>query len=270
MSPVVQPMTFEELSQIHREEMKARALTPCRQDLYKAMANLLIRLRLDYDRQIAIDPDSVMSEGANLRRKNAESISKVIISLRTKKVCNKAILSADGGDEQLDALTPEERDLYEEMVSIAKKHMSTVDRLRGRKTVETHIDEPVIKPAETKEIPEPEPVVNEEVKEEPTLQDIPVMDDEPEMFDEPIMEESFDDVPEPEEMSPQEPTAIPEPVVEIPKTGSMILRVLEDLPPFVGPDRDYELHKEDIVTLPTPMAMALINSNKAVEVNPSH
>ena len=269
MSPVVQPMTFDELCQIHREEMKARALTPCRPDLYRAMADLLNRLRLDYDKQIAIDPDSVMSEGANLRRKNAESISKVIISLRTKKVCNKAILSADGGNEQLDALTPEERDLYEQMVSIAKRHMSTVDRFRGKKTIETHIDEPIPKSAEpiVERVPEPEVVAEAEQ----IIEEIPAADDVPEMFDEPIMEETFDDIPEPEEISPQEP-AEPEEIeelpTEMPKTDSVLLRVLEDLPPFVGPDRDYELHKEDIVTLPTPMAMALINSNKAVAVNP--
>lgn len=270
MSPVVQPMTFDELCQIHREEMKARALTPCRPDLYRAMADLLNRLRQEYDRQIAIDPDSVMSEGANLRRKNADSISKVIISLRTKKVCNKAILSADGGNEQLDALTPEERDLYDQMVSVAKRHMSTVDRFRGKKTIDTHIDEPIIqKPAEPvpERIPEPEATPEPE----PAMEEIPFVDDTPEMFDDPIMEESFDDVPEPEEMSPQEP-AVQEDIPETPKepvmTDCIVLRVLEDLPPFVGPDRDYELHKEDVVTLPAPMAMALINSNKAVAVNP--
>jgi len=248
--------------------MKARALTPCRPDLYRAMADLLIRLRQDYDRQIAIDPDSVMSEGANLRRKNAESISKVIISLRTKKVCNKAILSADGGNEQLDALTPEEREMYEQMVAVAKKHMATVDRLRGKKTIPTHIDEPIAKPNETPIQSTPTPAASTE---EISLKDIPPMDDEPEMFDEPVIEESFDDIPEPEEESPQEPVQeepVEEKPVEAQKMDSILLRVLEDLPPFVGPDRDYELHKEDIVTLPAPMATALINSNKAVAINP--
>ena len=92
--------------------------------------------------------------------------------------------------------------------------------------------------------------------------------DEVEPFDEPVMEESFDEVPEPE---PEPPIA--QSVVEaneMPKTETMVLRVLEDLPPFVGPDRDYELRKEDVVTLPTPMAMALINSKKAVAVSPGH
>ncbi|MBE6528251.1 MAG: DNA replication complex GINS family protein [Thermoplasmata archaeon] len=268
MSPVVQPMTFEELCQIHREEMKARGLTPCRADLYKAIADLLNRLRQDYDRQIAIDPDSVMSEGANLRRKNADSISKVIISLRTKKVCNKAILSADGGNEQLDTLTPEERSLYEQMVAVARRHMSTVDRLRGKKTIDTHIDEPMVTPVEDE--------ISEPIVGEPSLADILPMDDQPEMFDDPIMEESFDDIPEPEDISPQQPAEEPEPLVEVKAEEQpvpadyVVLRVLEDLPPFVGPDRDYELRKEDIVTLPAQMAAALINSNKAVAVNPSH
>jgi DNA replication factor GINS len=268
----MQPMTFEELSQIHREEMKGRYLTPCRPDLYKAMADLLNRLRLEYDRQLAIDPDSVMSEGANLRRKNAESISKVVISLRTKKICNKAVLSADGANEQLDALTPEEREFYYQIVDVSRRHMSTVDRLRGKKTVDTRIDE-IVRHEVPVSIPKPEETVPEEPPkkaQEPAAaeDDFPPMPDVPEMFDDP-MEETFDDIPEPEEEAPQQPVeAEPEPVVPTARMETTLLRILEDLPPFVGPNRNYELHKEDIVTLPTPMAKALINSNKAVAVNP--
>ncbi len=249
MSPVVQPMTFDELCQIHREEMKGRSLTPCRSDLYRAMADLLNRLRQDYDRQISIDPDSVMSEGANLRRKKADNISKVIISLRAKKICNKAVLSADGANEDLSALTPEERDYYMQVVEMTRRQLATVDRYRGKKTVETHIDEPIRAPEPLVEEPEAEPETAGPIAE-------------------PVVEESFDEVPEPEPEPPIAQSVIEN--NEMPKTENMVLRVLEDLPPFVGPDRNYELRKEDIVTLPMPMAVALINSKKAVAISPGH
>ena len=266
MSPVYQPMTYDELGEIYREEKDSKSLTRCRSDLYKAIADLQTRLRQDYNRQIALDPDSVMAEGASQRIRNASSIIKAIIAFRTKKICNKAILSADGGSEELDALTPEERDFYNEIVVLMKHHMSTVDRLRGVNMVDSRIDEPPAKQYMPPE-PEPEPPAVEEMP-EPELNEIPVVDEEPEMFDEPIMDEPFDETPVQEEIPDEEVAETIE--VPIPKSDTALIRILEDLPPFVGPDRDYELRKEDVVTLPRLMAQALINSEKAVEIDPSH
>jgi len=63
-----------------------------------------------------------------------------------------------------------------------------------------------------------------------------------------------------------------EPVKEEPKKEDedelVVIRILEDLPPFSGPDRNYELFKEDIVRMPRAMALALINREKAAPVNP--
>ena len=259
MSPVLQPMTFEELSQIHREEMKGKSLTSVRPDLYRAMADLLNRLRQEYDKQISIDPDSVMSEGANLQRKKAETLTKVILNVRASKICKKAVLSADGAAEDINALTPEEKEYYFQVVERSKKELSLVDHYRGKKTVTAHIDEPISRPEPPAE-PKPEPV------EAPAAEEPPITE---EMFDEP-MEESFDDIPEPDEFSPQveESQAEAEPVAEPPAGDTILIRVLEDLPPFVGPDRNYELHKEDVVTLPASMADILIRSQKAIAIVP--
>ena len=263
----LKPMTFEELSQIHREEMKVKALTSCRPDLYRAMADLLNRLRNEYTKQISIDPDSVMSEGANLHRKNAETIAKVIISLRAKKIATKAVLSADGANEDLGSLTPEERDYYFQLVDVARRQLSLVDRYRGKTVVDTHIDDipRVQEPAPVKE-----PLPDIPVDEPMPADDEPFPMDEPEMFDDMVVEESFDDVPEPESASPQ--AVEPEPVqteTEVKSDDTVVIRVLEDLPPFVGPDRDYDLHKEDVVTLPRSMAELLVRTEKAVPIAPS-
>ena len=273
MSPALQPMTYEDLSQVHREEMKGKSLSACRPDLYRAIADLMVRLRQDYEREIAKDPDSIMSEGANQRRKNAETLVKAIMAVRAKKICTRAVNSADGANEELSALTPEEREYYAQIVELSRRQLSLVDRYRGKKTVTSHIDEPSELP-ESK-VPEHEARIVQEdtykIPETPAATEVPMTVDAMEdAFDEPFLEESFDDIPEPEPFSPQavapEAEKIEEPVTE--KVETMVLRVLEDLPPFVGPDRDYELHKEDIVTLPTSMALALINSQKAVAINP--
>ena len=301
MSPALEPMSFDELSELYRVEMKSSAITQVRKDLFRAMANLLTSLRLEYDRQMALDPESVMCEGAEQRRKKAERLAKDVVHLRTQKICQMAIRGAMGGRNAVDMLTDEEKEYYERVLDLSKRHMSEIDRLRGRKTtVATHIDEvptqraPV--PAEEPATPAPGPAA---VTGEPD--EVP-FDDSPEDFqDEPIPDE-FDDFPEP----PSEPTEehVPAPVTEtrdVPETPvthvrpaepepmpekdhseeevmptpepdelrPILIRVLEDLPEFAGPDRDYKLFKEDLVMLPRVLAEVLINTEKATLIRPT-
>ena len=296
MSPALEPMSFDELSELYRVEMKSSAITQVRKDLFRAIANLLTSLRLEYDRQMALDPESVMCEGAEQRRKKAERLAKDVVHIRTQKVCQMAIRGAMGGRNTLDTLTDEEKDYYEKVLELSKVHMSEVDRLRGkRNTVATRIDEvpPIPRPEPVPEPPKAQPAP-------PGADDIP-FDDSPDDFqDEPIpdefdgfAEESFDEgtqVAEPEPLPPKpatsapepvkaEPERIPEPVpapepapvqtVEADELRPILIRVLEDLPEFVGPDRDYKLLKEDLVMLPKVLADVLINSEKAMAVRPT-
>ena len=47
----------------------------------------------------------------------------------------------------------------------------------------------------------------------------------------------------------------------------VLLHILEDVPPFAGPDGTLRLRKEDLVTLPVPMAKVLVERRKARIVN---
>ena len=124
------------------------------------MANLLTTLRQEYDRQMALDPESIMCEGAEQRRKSAERLVKDVMRLRTQKICG----------------------------------MAEVDRLRGRtRTVDTRIDEIPETRAKEPEAPvpaEPEPVPEPDVPEmfddEPIPEGFDDIPDEP--FDEPQVE----------------------------------------------------------------------------------
>ena len=118
-----------------------------------------------------------------------------------------------------------------------------------------------------------EPVVVEDVP----LSEIPV-DDVPEDMGSPA-EEIIDDeeipIPEPvpgpvEETAPEEipeevPVSVPEeePQKDVGEEGDVVIRILEDLPPFSGPEVDYYLKKEDIVRMPAILARILINQGKA-------
>ncbi len=287
---VVGPMTFDELSELYRVEMKSASLTQPRKDLFKAMANLLTSLRQEYDRQMSIDPDSVMTEGAEQRRKKAERLSKDIVVLRTRKIATMAIRGAEGARNTLECLTDEERVYYDSMLDLTKRQLSEVDRLRGKRvTVPTHIDEPPVRVAEPVPVPEPEPVP------EPVQEPMPeIHDDFPpeepfnEEFDEPfdVPEEPMPDepapvaepepepIPEPEPVAEPMPEPVPEPIhepeqIEDSTLSPTLIRILEDLPEFAGPDRDYKLSKEDLVMLPKVLADVLINTGKATAVAPT-
>ncbi len=278
----MEPMSFDELSELYRMEMKSSAITQVRRDLFRAMANLLISLRLDYDRQMALDPDSVMCEGADQRRKKAERLVKDVIHIRTQKICLMAIRGAMGGRNTLDVLTSEEKDYYDMVLELSRIHMAETDRLRGkRNTVITRIDEV---PAES----EPEPM---SIPESSSLEEVS-FDDSLEDFQDDLIPDKFDNFDEPSDKSVAEsetvqkqypkpaPVPRPEPIPELvtveaepignPDTPEPILiRILEDLPEFVGPDRDYKLDREDLVTLPRVLAEVLINSEKAIAVRPT-
>ena len=291
MSPALEPMSFDELSELYRVEMKSSALTQVRKDLFRAMANLLTSLRLEYDRQMALDPESVMCEGAEQRRKKAERLAKDVVHIRTQKICQMAIRGAMGGRNTVDMLTEEEKSYYEMVLDLSKRHMTETDRLRGRKTtVATHIDEVPVRE-------EPAPIVTPAAT-EPKQDEVP-FDDSPEDFqDEPIPDE-FDEFPDAiaeqphaspttpevrEEEAPQvpsEPAATPKvvpedgpadvtlPAPEPDELKPVLIRVLEDLPEFAGPDRDYKLSNEDLVTLPRVLADVLVNTEKAVAIRPT-
>ena len=277
-------MTFDELSELYRVEMKSNAVTQARKDLFRAMAGLLTNLRQEYDRQMALDPESIMCEGAEQRRKSAERLVKDVMRLRTQKICGMALRGATGSKNTLDNLTDEEREYYAQVLEISKKHISEIDRLRGRrKTVETHIDE-IPAPA-----PEPEPVAP--AAPAPATAEEAMAEDVPEMFDDEPIPDDFDGFPEepfdepavatgvpepapapapPEEVHVAEAeTDVPEPAGQSSELEPVLIRVKEDLPEFAGPARDYKLYKEDIVTLPRVLAEVLINADKAAAVRPT-
>jgi DNA replication factor GINS len=235
------PMSFDDLGAVYRTEKKSPSLSAVRKDLYQAMAGLIINLKTEYEKHLSTDPDSIICEGVNQRRKKAVSLSKEIAEIRMEKIASMALRGARGAQNALDHLTLEEKAYYEEVLASSKKQVGLMDKLSGRKKYETQeIDpEPVVK----KKAPEP-------VRVSP----------EPEEAPETVIEEEI--------IIDEIPAEVPEAPKEVPDDDLVVIRILEDLPPFSGPDRNYELSKEDIVRMPKAMALALVNREKAVMINP--
>jgi len=250
MSNLSDALSFEDLSSAYRIEKKTATLSAVRKDLYPAMAALLISLRLEYEKQLSIDSESLFCEGANQRRKRANDLSREITEIRMAKICSLALLGARGGQNVLDNLTSEEKEYYTSILEYSRRHVNIVERLSGKKKFET----PPI---------DPEPVSKGDVVVDKT----PLCKKEPEVPVEmpPYIPEDEYDMEEPEQMHEED---IPAPIVDV-EEDMVVIRILEDLPAFSGPDRNYELTKEDIVRMPKIMAEALINREKAVPLNPA-
>lgn len=120
-------MTFDELCELHRGEMRCKGIIDCRKDLYQAMTVLVTDLTEEYHRQVEKDPDSVMAEGASLRRKNAIQIRNVITEIRTKKVGSKAVACGQGyRNDTWDYMTPEEQRFFTSIKEMTESHMDAI------------------------------------------------------------------------------------------------------------------------------------------------
>lgn len=275
-------MNVGNLSEIYRVERKSGTLSDVRPDLYPALAALLKSQKDEYLRLLSDDPDSIMAEGINQRRKRCQDLSKDIIEIRMDKICDMALRGAMGADNPIDRLTKEEREYYQKIMDASIAFSQTVKRLANPKKLKT-----------TRLVPEPEPPVEDEEKwsaepEEPAHhEEIRLPASEEDMGEEPfpMPDEEFDedydgDIPDdeldriiPSDMPVQRreepahaPVSEPEPAGE---EDFVLLRITSQMPTISGPDRDYTLGSEDVVLMPRMMADAMLNRKLAVKLSPS-
>ncbi|MCL2786249.1 MAG: hypothetical protein FWD81_03385 [Methanomassiliicoccaceae archaeon] len=228
-------MAFDELSAIYRTEMRSQMLSDVRRDLYSALKQLQESVRKEYEAELSKDPDSIMCEGLSERRKKVAFTAQKVIGLRMEKIAKMALRASMGADNAVDKLTPEEREYYESVASASGKLRGTAkDAKKGAK---------------------------QDLLPDDGMRARIVADDVISYVQEDVMNDIPDDVVVAEEG--EEIIERPRRDTE-PKEEMVVIRILEDIPRFAGPDRDYVLKKEDITRMPTAFAGALIKHEKAV------
>ena len=218
-------MTNEDLSAAYRTESNSTQLTALRKDFYVAAQQLIDSLSKECFRLMSESPDSVMYEGMVQKRKKAQENFKNVVRIRMDKISGMAVRGSRGSSNVIDYLTNEEKEYYNKVLEDSKEFWK-IHEGKKRNLV-------------TQDITEVEKPVKEAV---PVVEDVPLSE---------IPEEAPVSVPEEE---PQE---------DVGEEGDVVIRVLEDLPPFSGPEVDYYLKKEDIVRMPAILARILINQGKA-------
>ena len=236
------PMDFSQLMDLYRAEMKSATLTDVRKDLYAAMACLQENIRKEYEAECAKDPDSIMCEGKNERRKRAAYNVQRIIDLRMEKVARialRASINTENPDEykmNLGKLTQEEREYCDSVVETLRKFRGKMMKESKKFTTPDISSERIAKERNGDAVAAP--AVRNDAAKEPDVENIGV-----ELI--------------------EEPHNVPDELQE----DRIMIRMLEDLPMFAGPDRDYDLRKEEVLWMPAAIAKALIHHEKAVLLN---
>ena len=264
MTPPVEPMTYDDLSRVCRSEQRLKNLVEVRIDLYPAIRECRERLRSEYEREYAIDPFSTKTKLASKALTEFTDMVELTYETRMKKILAMALRASEGNKIETTKLTREEKELFDTISGLMKdRHASLIDGKAGR-------------PAEA-EAPAVQVPVVEPRKESPPAPPAPLPISVPAAV--PPVPATAAPVPEPavvkppaavQQKAPDVPPAIvaatPAPADKTSPTGHVVLRILEDIPPFAASDRNYSLKKEDLVSLPPAVAKALIARKKAVGV----
>jgi len=254
-------MTKEEITSTRRAEYHYTELQPVRKDFYASTSALIRNTRAERDKARGVDDFALAMYIGNLNR--IQSSANEIMRARLSKIARLAVMSAFKQDVPVDHLTPEEREYFERVKALAKDMLDNFERDCGIKTYSPQKMEAFTEPAPAPapSVPEtagpaPEPVSEpapEEIFEDPDLLDGGLMDDGD------IPADDMDVMPpEPEPVAAEEP--------QEPANGLMAIRILEDLPPFDGFDRTYNLHREEVAFIPEMFARLLVSNGQAVPV----
>ncbi|MCL1984002.1 MAG: hypothetical protein FWG58_01225 [Methanomassiliicoccaceae archaeon] len=252
-------MSFEDLLSVYRTEMKTQGLTDVRRDIYSELTKLQERIRSDYETEYSRDPDSIICEGINERRKKVAIYIEKVVDLRMEKVVVMALRASAGASNILEKLTNEEKEFYELVTSESKKYRARM--LKGRKS---NYVIPDISSNAVKEERVPEAGTTPEMNAVRTesndirADEIVIPDDDAAadvVKDVGVIGEG--------EILIEHPPHVP----EEPREEMLVIRMTEDVGRIAGPDCDYDLKKEVVVRMPATLANALIKREKAVLLN---
>ncbi|OPX65743.1 MAG: hypothetical protein A4E29_00015 [Methanomassiliicoccales archaeon PtaB.Bin134] len=255
--------TYDDLTEVARREQRNKTIADVRKDLYQAMAECQEMLKRESEREFAADPFSTKSKLASNQLLKFQEKAAQVFGFRMGKLLDMALRAAEGNRTETSRLTIEEKEIYDEVYSLLKEKRSLL--LENVRTRIVEVEEPSLA---TAEVPDMVKEAKREEVEEAAV-DVPVypkhdVDSEAEATPPTVDAEIDNDGAVDKELYTSAPVAAQ---AAPPTTEFVILRVLEDIPKFVGPDRTYTLRKEDLVCLPSTISKALIARKKAVAVS---
>jgi len=223
-------MSFGKITQLYREERKNKRLSEISPIFYSQLAEYLSRLHdeLSSEKNKTSTKTKMLKDEIEKALKKAEHI----YEYRERKIALSALSKASGGMPDEELMVKSERALHDDLVTLIKKYRDSFKKeLMGKKAE------------------------NEEVE---TMQEGKIKDK--------VKDKEKDQKVESEKKS-IEAGKSKEGEAEKGKTKSenyAVVRIIEDIPPFAGLDGEYNLKKEDVISLPKNIAKILCDKDKAV------
>ncbi|MBC7108551.1 MAG: DNA replication complex GINS family protein [Methanomassiliicoccales archaeon] len=267
MSPPSEPLNFHEVTEVYRREQRTKNVTEIRRDFYPALRDLVDRIRKEGEKEMAIDQFSAKATILRNQLKKVCEKAIQIFDFRIEKIILTALRAASGSKVDLERLTPEEREFYERIYALITEYRSTligIERhLRGgmatasqEVSATVHLSDDQIKKEDiaARKIPDESLMKQSESAEAKTF--------------EAIVEVGSEGVSKISGLESSADSGKSISSTSVFQQNRIILRILEDLPTFAGPSRNYCLRKEDVVILPVSIAKVLLAKGKAVEIKP--
>lgn len=249
-----EPITFDELTEIRRLESKNSTLSAIRKDFYSTVQDLLTAqletcIRLEKD-----DRCSIIYDGALNKKKRILECLKKIVSIRMNKISQMALIGAMGKDNSVENLTQEEKEYYASVFNASKIFFKLSEK-------KTSIIRDISDSFASTEYDTDKQEDVTEIDEGVSIAD-PLKTPIENKYEETSTIDRSDDVSEKISISKKHEELDVGPI----KIEKTMVKIIEDLPPFSGFDRDYKLYKEDVVCMPSVLADALINKGKAIAI----
>jgi DNA replication initiation complex subunit (GINS family) len=275
MSPPTESLQYKDVMEIWQKEKKNMSLSEVRHDFYPSLREMVSRMERDRETETAKDPYSALSRSLNQQLINIREKAGSIFDFRLEKIFRMAVRGAGGSKVDTARMTEEEKGIFEEVLGRAKGLRA--DALGTVRPAHPEFQRmSAVQPPAEPSTPAEEVQVSREAQKPARAEDQSHPKAQTAEAQQPVAKKMENEIaaaegsPRPERV----PERKSEPSAEAKSSGSdrsetMLLRILEDIPPIAGPSGTYKLGREDIVTLPTPMAKALVKRGKAIEIVPN-
>lgn len=198
------PITFERITKVYREESQKKGLTPVESDFWDKVARYLAQLEADLTTARAKDPNGKAASLLQDEHRKAQQKRDQIYQFRERKISLLASQIAGGAPTEVRGLALPEQELLHRLVELLKAARTAALR-------------------------------------------------------EGTAREGAEPATAPGPAAPSEPPTGK--AADVPR--GVVVHVLEDVPPFAGPDGTYRLRKEDIVMVHPSIAKVLTERGKA-------
>ncbi len=116
------PDHFTQLLEWRRNELAVRGLAKLPPEFYTATSTYLAELRRSYESDLRENPSGRKGEIARQTYQRAIQVARDIVEGRTQKVLNAAFQASIGGSRDLVNALPEERAMFDEVLSVLLEH----------------------------------------------------------------------------------------------------------------------------------------------------